>query len=228
MSYMKKGKIVVSENGPYLVSGKIPMMKEVSVDDAEGNPMKWKKGKNYSYIGSCSLCRCGHSGHKPFCDGTHMKIKFNGKETAVDKKYIEQAGKLSGKKLDLLDAPSFCSSARFCHRKQGVWDLTQNSDNPKFRKLAIEEACNCPSGRLIACDKKGKKFEPKFKPSISFIEDTGGKCSGPIWVKGKIPIQSHTGKKYEIRNRVTLCRCGKSKNKPFCDGEHLKIGWKDD
>jgi CDGSH-type Zn-finger protein len=44
--------------------------------------------------------------------------------------------------------------------------------------------------------------------------------NGPIWVRGEIPIQSADGKIYEVRNRVTLCRCGKSLNKPFCDSSH--------
>lgn len=33
-------------------------------------------------------------------------------------------------------------------------------------------------------------------------------------------------KDYDSKGVVALCRCGKSKNKPFCDGEHAKIGWK--
>jgi len=39
-------------------------------------------------------------------------------------------------------------------------------------------------------------------------------------VRGKIPIQSADGKIYEKRNRITLCRCGESLNKPFCDSSH--------
>ncbi|HET8688843.1 MAG TPA: CDGSH iron-sulfur domain-containing protein [Methanosarcina sp.] len=42
-------------------------------------------------------------------------------------------------------------------------------------------------------------------------------------MRGGIPIESADGKQYEIRNRVTLCRCGKSRNKPFCDGSHVEI-----
>jgi len=52
--------------------------------------------------------------------------------------------------------------------------------------------------------------------------------SSAIWVKGGIPIQSSKGFVYEIRNRVTLCRCGKSANKPFCDGTHVKIRFRDE
>jgi len=46
-------------------------------------------------------------------------------------------------------------------------------------------------------------------------------------VKGDVPIVSADGKAYETRNRVTLCRCGKSKNKPFCDGFHIRVRFSD-
>jgi CDGSH-type Zn-finger protein len=45
---------------------------------------------------------------------------------------------------------------------------------------------------------------------------------GPLWVRGGIPVVSDDGKPYIVRNRFTLCRCGKSRNKPFCDGSHIQ------
>ncbi len=70
-------------------------------------------------------------------------------------------------------------------------------------------------------DKKtGAVVEPPFEPSIVLIEDPAVGVSGPIWVRGCIPVESATGGTYRVRNRVTLCRCGKSKNKPFCDSSH--------
>ncbi len=65
------------------------------------------------------------------------------------------------------------------------------------------------------------ELEPEFKPGISLVEDPFRKASGPLWVKGGIPVKSSKGFRYEVRNRVTLCRCGRSGNKPFCDGSHL-------
>jgi CDGSH-type Zn-finger protein len=56
--------------------------------------------------------------------------------------------------------------------------------------------------------------------SEQLIEDTAKQVSGPIWVRGGIPVLSADGTTYEIRNRLTLCRCGRSANKPFCDGAH--------
>jgi hypothetical protein len=75
---------------------------------------------------------------------------------------------------------------------------------------------------LVAWEKNGKVIESDFEPSIGLVEDTQAKKMGPIWVRGGIPVESAAGKPYEVRNRVTLCRCGKSSNKPFCDGSHLK------
>jgi CDGSH-type Zn-finger protein len=216
---MADKKILVSKDGPYLVSGDFPLEKEISVCGKNGIPIKWEKGKKYSYKKNCMLCRCGKSSDKPFCDGTHMVIKFNGTETANNKKFLEQCEEIDGPKYILKDAPKFCSVARFCHRGGDIWDNVRKSD-AKSQKIAVADACDCPSGRLVMYDKKtGKEIEPKFKQSISVTEDNE-KVIGPLWIKGKIPIESWDGKKYELRNRVTLCRCGKSKNKPFCDGEH--------
>jgi CDGSH-type Zn-finger protein len=71
---MKKGKIIVSKDGPYLVSGNVPLEKEISVCDGKGIPIKWKKGKKYPCKKNCMLCRCGKSNDKPFCDGSHTGI----------------------------------------------------------------------------------------------------------------------------------------------------------
>jgi hypothetical protein len=64
-------------------------------------------------------------------------------------------------------------------------------------------------------------IEAVLEQSISILQDPQGGVRGPIWVKGGIPIESSDGEVYEIRNRVTLCRCGNSKNKPFCDAAHV-------
>ena len=94
------------------------------------------------------------------------------------------------------------------------------------KNLEIKQACDCPSGRLTACE-NGKDIEPKFEKSIGVIEDPESGVSGPLWIRGGIPVESASGEQYEVRNRVTLCRCGKSKNKPFCNGSHMTSGFKD-
>ncbi len=58
-------------------------------------------------------------------------------------------------------------------------------------------------------------------------QDPGRKVSGPLYLKGGIQVFSSDGKPYEARKRITLCRCGASRNKPFCDGSHIKTGFDD-
>ena len=54
-------KIEVTKNGPYMVSGGIPLQDEKIIVDSEGTPCKWKKGKSYHTEGPYLLCRCGQS-----------------------------------------------------------------------------------------------------------------------------------------------------------------------
>jgi len=106
--------------------------------------------------------------------------------------------------------------------------LVRNSDNPEYRKIAIQEAANCDSGRFVVYNKEnGHEIEPEFEPSIAVLEEPDKDVSGPLWVRGGIPIESADGFTYEIRNRVALCRCGKSQNHPFCDGTHIIIYFND-
>jgi len=56
--------ITPSENGPYIVSGDV----HLTAPD----------GREIEHPDPVALCRCGHSGNKPFCDGTHLTIDFDG------------------------------------------------------------------------------------------------------------------------------------------------------
>jgi CDGSH-type Zn-finger protein len=214
-------KIQITNNGPYLVSGGLPLSQQEIVTNAEGDSLDYKEGKKYPGQPQYALCRCGGSSNKPFCDGTHQKMKFDGTETASRKPYLEQAEMIEGQTVLLTDAESLCAFARFCDPKGRIWNLVKQTDDPEARRLVEFEAGHCPSGRLIAWDKNtGKPIEPKFKPSLGLIEDTAKQVSGPIWVRGHIPVISADGQTYEVRNQMTLCRCGRSSNKPFCDGAH--------
>ena len=216
---MKEGKIKITKDGPYCVSGEIPLLKMQVINDKEGLSESWKNLGKVKVKKEYSLCRCGNSKNKPFCDSSHIKTKFNGKETAGFEKYEENSQLLEGPKLILKDNPRLCASAGFCHRLSGTWNLVQNSTSSSLKKVAIQQACDCPSGRLVIIDKgTNKEIEPKLSKSIGLTRNEGE--LGPLWVRGKVPIESSNGKLYEARNRVTLCRCGKSGNKPFCDGSH--------
>ena len=217
----KNFSIKVCKNGPYLVCGGIPLMQKIINYDKKYDSCEWKDGKTFPVQTSYSLCRCGQSHSKPFCDGTHTKVNFDGTETASLKTYYKNTVTLNGPTLTLTDAKDLCASARFCHRAGGIWNLILTSNRPTDRTIAIEEAADCPSGRLVISEKNtGNILEPKFDPSIVLIEDPYIGASGPIWVRGNILIESANGLPYAKRNRITLCRCGKSQNKPFCDSSH--------
>jgi len=217
------GKMIkVTRNGPYLVSGGVPMSEQSICEIGDGDCYQWQAGAEYPAQETYALCCCGFSQKKPFCDGRHVKAGFDGTETARYETYLEQANITVGPSLKLSDVEVLCAGARFCECAGGTWKLTKRSNDPESRQMAIQEACDCPSGRLVAWDQDGKAIEPVFEPSIGLVEDTEAGKMGPIWVRGGIPIESADGAGYEIRNRVTLCRCGKSSNKPFCDSSHLE------
>ncbi len=221
-------KIKITRNGPYRVEGGVPLAKRVFVSDAEGASRGWRQGESFETQGTYSLCRCGQSADKPFCDGTHARIGFDGTETASRDSYVDQSDLIEGPTLLLTDTESLCAYARFCDPDGSIWRLIESSDNPEVREKVIGMAQACPSGRLVVWDKETKQaLEPDIEPSIGVVEDPQEDVSGPLWVRGGIPIESADGTAYEVRNRVTVCRCGASSNKPFCDGSHASIGFRD-
>ena len=56
--------ITMEPNGPYVVTGPI------TIADADGNEIRVEQGR------TVKLCRCGHSGKKPYCDETHRRVDF--------------------------------------------------------------------------------------------------------------------------------------------------------
>jgi CDGSH-type Zn-finger protein len=220
-------KITVSKDGPYLVEGSVPLARQHIVTNSEGESLEWKEGEAFPPDAKYALCRCGHSTDKPFCDGTHKKVKFDGTETANREPYAQQKETFKGPALDLDDAEHLCAFARFCDPKGRVWNRVEQAD-PESQEIVKFEAGHCPAGRLVAHDHHGKTFEPHLPKSIGLVEDTAQKVAGPIWVRGGVPVVSADGHQWEVRNRMTLCRCGASSNKPFCDGSHASIKFRDD
>jgi CDGSH-type Zn-finger protein len=223
-----QARVVVSKDGPYLVTGSVPLSKQTIVTDDERGSEAWLESTHFKLQKSYALCRCGHSKTKPYCDGTHTKAGFDGTETANRQPYRSQAVVSEGPSMILEDAEHLCAFARFCDPNGQVWNQVSETDDPVVRDNFIRQVGNCPSGRLVAWDKSAKtSVEPALPVSIGLIEDPAQECSGPIWLRGGIPVVSADGFEYEVRNRVTLCRCGQSKNKPFCDGTHAQTKFKD-
>jgi len=216
------GKIQVTKNGPYLVLGDVPLYRMVIKCDHSTIPSEWMITEKLETQPSYALCRCGGTNNKPFCNGTHLKNNFKGTETNNNTSSFEAGAKrIEGPKLILKDVEILCASARFCHRNGDIWDQIDQTNDAQIKDNCIKNACNCPSGRLVVVDKEtNQPIEPNLEQAIGLIEDPSIGCDGPLWIRGGIPVYSAEGKLYEIRNRMTLCRCGKSTNKPFCDSNH--------
>jgi CDGSH-type Zn-finger protein len=225
-------RITVMTDGPYEVEGTIPLAKQVVEPNEDGESWEWRQGERYDVADVYRLCRCGATRTPPFCDGSEERVRFDGTETASRIPYLEQADVLPGPAVTLTDDPLLCARARFCTARGGVWNRVTDGD-PDSVALTRRQAGHCPSGRLAAwhTDPSGRlepDGEPDFEPSIGLVEDPGIGVSGPIWVRGGIPVFSADGIQYEIRNRRTLCRCGASGNKPFCDGSHVRVRFSDE
>lgn len=222
-----QGQVQIGKNGPYRVSGGLSLSEEIIAVDGGGESVAWQQGRTFPLQQRYALCRCGHSSHKPFCDGTHAKVGFDGTETASRAPYREQAKVIRGPAMTLTDAESLCAFGRFCDPNGSVWNLVNKPDRAD-REQFVRQTCNCPSGRLVAWDNAtGERVEPSYELSISLVQDPAKECSGPLWLRGGVQLVGADGFAYEVRNRMTLCRCGASKNKPFCDGEHAAIGFDD-
>jgi len=218
-------KITVTRNGPYLVEGAVPMARQSIGADAQGDSREWQEGESFETQETFALCRCGQSASKPYCDGSHVRVGFDGTETASREAYDVQATEQVGPTVTLADAQPLCAYARFCDVAGQVWNLVEQ-EGAEAAELTVREAGLCPSGRLVVRDQQSNAdIEPEFTPSIGIVADPAEGLAGPIWVRGGITVTSSDGEPYEVRNRVTLCRCGASANKPFCDASHASIGF---
>lgn len=222
----KRPKIKIVKNGPYVVTGNVPLGEKIIV--AKGEGVEFAEGRKLLQAEVYALCRCGKSGNAPFCDGSHVKVNFEGAERASKEKYVERATLQVGVAVDLYD-DGRCAFARFCHTESGTstWDLVDYSDVEENRKEAVRTAGDCPAGRLTAVEKNGEMLEPVYEPAVEILQDPEEGASGGIFVKGGIPLESADGTFYETRNRYVLCRCGQSENNPFCDATHIPAGYSD-
>lgn len=222
--------ITVMEQGPYIVEGVVPFNQQIITPNESGDSWDYTDGRNFKMeTPSTSLCRCGASKNKPYCDGSHAHLEWDPTLTDTMRPILSEARLFEGEELIMADNEKYCVFARFCHPGGGAWRLTKESANPDAKKLAIRESMMCPGARLMSWSRDDNKInEPDFKQSLALLEDPEIDSSGGIWVKGGIEVKRENGDKYETRNRVVLCRCGESHNKPYCDGSHARIRWHDE
>ena len=220
-------KITIDPKGPYTLIGDLSAFQYFIINGEDGEVLRYEKGdKNYSRGRETVLCRCGSSKSKPYCDGSHMKADWDPRLTSVNEKFMNGVVLFEGPRYVLYDKQLFCGRARFCKAGVGVWDMITDPQSEDEIELSVKISLLCPSGRLVIKDKQtGDIIESHIEQSVGLIEDTPLGVSGPIWVRGGVPIMTGVGDKMERQNRITLCRCGASMNKPFCDGAHIAINF---
>ncbi len=212
--------ITAKANGPLVVTGSVALYRRRAVHSEHGEPLAWQTTARLDAGERYALCRCGESARKPFCDGTHAQRGFAPADTAAGN-YAERSNVLGGTGITVRDDRSICMHAGFCGtRVTNVWKQVGATEESTVRAQVIAMVEKCPSGALTY-EIEGIETEPLLPEAIGVVAD------GPLWVTGGIPVTTSDGAAIESRNRVTLCRCGQSDNKPLCDGSHREAGFKD-
>ncbi len=170
-----------------------------------------------------ALCRCGGSENKPFCDGTHKRNGYSShRETG---KLLDRYRAYEGEKVRVEDDRTICAHAKHC-----VTDLPEvfnvegrpwiTPDGASVEAIT-ELTHKCPSGALLAFVEGERADKAATEERITIAKD------GPYEVEGPIELQIDKELRPPVSDRYTLCRCGASKNKPYCDGSHLELesGW---
>ena len=221
-------RIVILRNGPYLVYGDIPLVRKRKIVSETGDAVNWATTEVLETEETYALCRCGRSGAKPFCDGTHERIGFEGAETADIRVTAERRRTLGGTGIVVKRDGPLCMHASFCvGRTRKIAEMLPDSDDSDVRAQIMGMIERCPSGSFAyALGEGGEDVEPHLPLAIAVTEEEDS-LAASLWVTGEIPITRSDGEPFEIRNRVTLCRCGQSKTKPLCDGTHRDIAFRE-
>ncbi len=170
-----------------------------------------------------ALCRCGGSRSKPFCDGTHAKIGFSDRNLADPKKDVRE--RYAGSRITIFDNRALCAHAGHC--TDGLKEVFRMREEPWIAPDAasvekvIETIRKCPSGALSYAIDGAEGAPPKRAPAVEVTDD------GPYAVTGGVELAGAKFGEGASREHYTLCRCGMSKNKPFCDGSHWGVKFRD-
>jgi CDGSH-type Zn-finger protein len=222
-------RIVVLHDGPYVVYGGVPLRRKRKIVSAENDALTWKTGEPLATEDTYALCRCGHSSSKPFCDGTHAVVGFDGTETASERPYKELQHVHDGVGISAQRVGELCIHAAFCvGRTRPIAAMLADTGDSDVRSDVMGRIDHCPSGSYsYALQRDGEAIEPDLPQAISVLGEEDGLASA-LWVTGEVPILRADGRPLETRNRMTLCRCGRSGNKPLCDGTHREIGFREE
>ena len=197
--------IECAENGPYIVRG---------LRNVIGAGGEIIEGKDVM-----ALCRCGGSKNKPFCDGTHAKIGFGGEKSAD--RVPDRRDAYVGGGITIHDNRGLCSHAGACTDRLGaVWRLGKepwiDPDGADVQAI-IATIAMCPSGALGYTIDGEEHRDRVPEPAIRVIK------GGPYQVTGGVELMTADWGEGAAKEHFALCRCGGSKNKPFCDGTHWNV-----
>lgn len=170
------------------------------------------------------LCRCGKSGLKPYCDGEHISAEFETPEQELEE--IEETEEYLGLELTIYYNPTVCYSSENCIRSlPAVFRMNTGDgidpDGEEAHKI-IETINACPSGALSFKYKVPQQNETEQGTEFKILKN------GPYIIKGNVTIRHSENEARVELKRCSLCRCGFSENKPFCDGSHTRKGFRDD
>jgi CDGSH-type Zn-finger protein len=225
----EKRRIAVLPDGPYLVYGGVPLRRKRKIVAPENNAaLTWRTGETLATENTYALCRCGRSGAKPFCDGTHARVGFDGTESAGVKTYEESQHVHDGVGISAQRVGELCVHAAFCiGRTRPIAAMLADTEDSDVRSNIMGRIDHCPSGSYsYALQRGGETIEPDLPEAISVLEEEDGLASA-LWVTGGVPVHRADGRPLETRNRMTLCRCGHSAGKPLCDGTHREIDFRE-
>lgn len=202
--------ITPERNGPYLVTHLVTLQNS--------------RGERLPTRPEMALCRCGHSANKPFCDGTHARIGFTSEK--LPDRTPDRVDDYVGAEVTIHDNRGICQHAGFCSDQLAtVFKLHQEpwiDPNGATKEAIIAQVLACPSGAL-SCTVDGVLYQDlHVAPAITVSKD------GPYRITGGIELRDTAWGEGASREHYALCRCGGSKNKPFCDGSHWYNGFKDD
>ena len=209
MNSKKKPSITPTKDGPYLV-------KDLENFANRKGQLETKE--------TMALCRCGGSGNKPFCDGTHAKIGFS--SAKLEGRVEDKRDNYRGKKITIHDNRGICAHAGRC--TDGLPAVFRLKEEPWIQPDAamveeiIETIKKCPSGALSYSVEDIEYRDREGEPAI-FIAP-----NGPYVVSGGPELLDTERGESASEEHFTMCRCGGSKNKPFCDGTHWYIKFQDD
>ena len=209
----KSPSIDLRENGPVLLKhgGRI-VLEDGTVEEVKD---------------ATPLCRCGGSGNKPYCDGTHRDIGFAADDTPAKQAAKGYTGTTKeGTGVMVKYNKLVCSHAAECGRLAGdVFDADKRPwiqpDNGSIDNVRAAVRA-CPSGAL-------RLEEPGMEVHHITSEEVSVKVTkdGPYEVHN-IPIASEMPAEGQTVQKYVLCRCGLSSNTPFCDGSHKDENWSAD